>query len=114
MALDTASFDWNRTQRVLGLSWREVAAMLDTTERSLYRWKAGAVEPNPAHLRRLRALQDLTGLLDRFFGSREEVRSWLAAPVPALGGRPPIELLRRGRVEEVQEVLGRLAYGVYA
>lgn len=114
MALDTTSFDWTRAQRVLGMSWREIAAMLDTTERSLYRWKAGSADPNPSHLRRLRALQDLTALLDRFFQTPAEVRGWLEAPVPALGERAPIDLLRRGRVEEVQEVLGRLAYGVFA
>ena len=98
----------------LNFTWRELAEVLDTTERSVYRWKAGDADPGPANLRRIDALLDLIALLDRTFGSAAEARAWLSSKVPALGNRSPLELLKRGRVEEVQETLGRLAHGVFA
>src|SRR5919106_810395 len=109
----TSSYDWEQTHRVLPFSWREIAAMLDTTERSLYRWKSGAAAPSPPNVRRLDALQDLARLLDETFGSPARIRAWLETRLPALGNRTPLELLRRGRVEEVQETLGRVVHGVY-
>ncbi len=111
----TAALDvrLEKAHEALNLTWRDLADLLETTERSVYRWKAGEVEPTPAKLRRIEALLDLIDLLEQTFGSPDEARAWLASKVPALGDRPPVELLRRGRVEEVRETLGRLMHGVF-
>jgi putative toxin-antitoxin system antitoxin component (TIGR02293 family) len=103
-----------RAHQHLNLTWRDLAEILDTTERSVYRWKAGNVDPGPTNLRRIHALLDLITLLDQTFGSASEARAWLTSKVPALGNRSPLELLKRGRVEEVQEILGRAAHGIFA
>jgi putative toxin-antitoxin system antitoxin component (TIGR02293 family) len=114
MAQLALAADLQRAHQSFNLTWRDLADVLSTTERSIYRWKAGASEPAPAVFRRIRALVDLLDLLTATFGSADEARAWLATPLPALANRRPLELLRRGRIEEVQEVLGRIAHGVYA
>ncbi|HEY7462728.1 MAG TPA: antitoxin Xre/MbcA/ParS toxin-binding domain-containing protein [Gemmatimonadota bacterium] len=103
-----------KAHQALDLTWRDLADSLDTTERSVYRWKAGDVAPGPATRRRIEALLDLIDLLEQTFDSPEEARAWLGSRVPALDNRSPFELLKRGRIDEVRETLGRLAHGVFA
>ena len=48
------------------------------------------------------------------FGSQSEAEKWLTAPAMALHQRRPVDLLSSpAGVEMVEQLLGRLEYGVY-
>ena len=48
-------------------------------------------------------------------GSQEEASRWLDTPNRALGGRTPLELLDTDLgSRQVEDVLGRIAHGVYS
>ena len=50
----------------------------------------------------------------RIFGSQSEAEKWLTAPAVALDQRRPVDLLSSpAGVEMVEQLLGRLEYGVY-
>jgi putative toxin-antitoxin system antitoxin component (TIGR02293 family) len=49
------------------------------------------------------------------FGDPEKAELWLRRPNRALGGRTPIDLLEtESGAEAVEQVLGRLAYGLFS
>jgi putative toxin-antitoxin system antitoxin component (TIGR02293 family) len=48
------------------------------------------------------------------FGSRDKANAWMRHPNRALGGKAPLALLRTGSgAQLVEDVLTRIAYGVY-
>ena len=49
----------------------------------------------------------------RTFGSEEKAHSWLTSRCGALNHQIPLELLKAGRYNAVDEELGRIDYGVY-
>jgi hypothetical protein len=42
------------------------------------------------------------------------LRTWLRAPAFGLGGRLPMNMLEEGGLEELKDLIGRIAYGVYS
>ena len=57
----------------------------------------------------------LFSLATETLGTEEKARTWLARPNRALGGKAPLELARRSSGSLlVEQVLGRLAHGVYS
>lgn len=68
----------------------------------------------PEQSDRIARLARLFSLAEETLGSREKARAWMDRPNRALGGKRPIELARRSSGSMlVEQVLGRLAYGVY-
>lgn len=64
---------------------------------------------------RLARLARLFSLAEETLGSREKARAWMDRPNRALGGKKPIELARRSSGSLlIEQVLGRLAHGVYS
>ena len=49
------------------------------------------------------------------FGSQEKARKWFETPLPALGGKTPLECVKtESGTREVENVLGRIAHGVFS
>ena len=48
------------------------------------------------------------------FGRTDLVRAWLDDSIPALKDRRPIDLLKLGKLREVDDAIGRLEHGVFA
>jgi putative toxin-antitoxin system antitoxin component (TIGR02293 family) len=68
----------------------------------------------PEQSDRLARLARLLSLAEETLGSKEKARAWMDRPNRALGGKRPLELARRSSGSLlVEQVLGRLAYGVY-
>lgn len=101
-----------RTKQALCLTWSEISRILDTTERTIHRWRAGESNPFPSFQRRLDCMNDLLDLMNEIFKKPEHCREWLHKKIPALHNRSPIEMLKAGRIQEVREVLGRAADGI--
>lgn len=101
---------------ILGLTDFELAALLDLSPRTLHRL---AKEPD-GHLSlsvgdRLYRLVRVLEQAEEAFPDPERIRQWLREPQFGLGGEVPLHLLRTELgAQMVQELLGRIAYGVYS
>jgi uncharacterized protein (DUF2384 family) len=90
--------DFSTTEigRVLGVSWRTV-----------YRWRSvtSGHSPQPRHLERLDQLRRLRSIIETRFTSAAGVATWLHSVAPRLGYRTPREVLLRGELDQVIELL---------
>lgn len=102
-----------RIERDLGLSASEIAAALETTPRTLERWRADSTHPQRETRRRLALLLALDRHLHETFEDPEASRTWLRAPSPYLGGLTPTDALRAGRADRVEAALEALDSGVF-
>lgn len=94
----------------LSIGESEIALALGISARSLNRWSSGESYPqreSRAHLARLLALSER---LEEVFG--EDADEWIEADSRYLGGLKPIEALRAGRIDRVEDALEALDSGV--
>jgi uncharacterized protein (DUF2384 family) len=61
----------------------------------------------------LEALSQISYLLDEAFEIREDGLTWLYTPVPLLKGRCPIDLMRKGELDQVLSVLAGQYSGAF-
>ena len=88
-----------------GLNYEDIASAMDVTRRMLLRYRKQKNTPSPKVRDRLEALRQISYLLDEVFTSREDGLRWLYTHVPLLQGRRPIDLMRKGELDEVLLVL---------
>lgn len=88
-----------------GLNYGDLASALDVTRRMLLRYRNEMNTPSPKVRDRMEALRQISHLLDEVFTDREDGLEWLYTPVPLLQGRRPVDLMRRGELDEVLSVL---------
>jgi transcriptional regulator with XRE-family HTH domain len=95
-----------------GLSGTDIANIADVSKATVSRWKSGAVKPQPSTQLVLSDLHYVVGRLREYY-SADEIRTWLYARHPQLGGKRAIDLINQNRSEEVLRVLDRLDADVY-
>lgn len=95
-----------------GVRSREIAELLDTTPQTVSRWQQGRVDPQPAKLHQLLALEWLTTQLAEFY-EPGDARLWLYSPHKLLGGRRPAELIAAGDIDSVLTLIDQLRDGAY-
>lgn len=88
----------------------EVALALGISTRSLNRWRSGEAHPQRESRMRLARLLTLAEYLEEAFG--ENANEWLKSDNHYLGGLKPIEALRAGRIDRVEDALEALNSGV--
>lgn len=88
----------------------DVALALGISQRSLHRWSSGESHPQRASRTNLARLVALLEHLQETFG--EDADEWLEADSRYLGGLKPIEALRAGRIDRVEDALEVLDSGV--
>lgn len=95
-----------------GLKGTDIANIADVSEATVSRWSKGTASPHP-HTQLV--LSDLHYIVNRLrdYYSRDEVRVWLFARHPQLGGERAIDLINAGRSEEVLDILERLDAGAF-
>ena len=77
------------------------------------RKKEGVLRPDESD--RLLRLGRITSLTEEVLGTREKAAGWLKDPNRALGGSRPLDRLDTDLgVQEVEQILGRIAHGVYS
>lgn len=112
-----------------GLTVEEVSVLtagLDITEKHLarvaglststlaIRKKAGRFKPVESE-RILRVDRIFKRAMEVFNRDRERVKRWMKSPAKALGNVPPIDFLETDiGAREVENLLGRIEYGVYS
>lgn len=95
-----------------GLSGTDIANITDVSKATVSRWKSGAVRPQPGTQLVLSDLHYVVGRLREYY-TADEIRTWLCARHPQLGGARAIDLINQNRSEDVLRVLDRLDTDVY-
>jgi putative toxin-antitoxin system antitoxin component (TIGR02293 family) len=101
-------------QNKIDLPLEQLAAKLSISRSTLQRRKsAGRLSPDESDkaIRFSRLLRQATVL----FGSTEKARAWLKYPQYGLGGAVPLDYAStEAGAREVENLLGRIKYGVYS
>jgi putative toxin-antitoxin system antitoxin component (TIGR02293 family) len=101
-------------QSTLHLPFEQLAAKLAISRSTLQRRKAaGRLSPDESDkvIRFTRLLRQAADL----FGSVEKGRAWLKFPQYGLGGAVPLDYAKtEAGAREVENLLGRIKYGVYS
>lgn len=95
----------------LGLTDNEIASALDTSPRTIARWRAGKTYPQREARERLNALIALEERLQENFTNVEAIRHWMRDESRYLGGLTPAEVVRAGRIDRAEASLGALEWG---
>lgn len=90
----------------------DIANVTDVSKATVSRWKSGDVKPHPRHELILADLHYVVSRLGDFYAS-DEIRTWLYARHPQLGGERAIDLIHDDRTVEVLAVLDRLDNEVF-
>lgn len=97
----------------LGLDERLLASSLAVNPKTLQRWAQGTAQPNEAAVRALEKIEAICRLAERLL-SKESRRAWFLAANETLGGERPADVLSRGELDQVKNVLGMLEWGIFS
>ena len=105
--------EFRALQGLLGLTPEELARLLGISRSTMLRRKrAGRLDTSESD--RVVRLARLFSQACEILGGEEVARQWLTQPARGLGHVPPLELAETETgAREVENLLGRLAYGVY-
>ncbi|HEY5552426.1 MAG TPA: hypothetical protein VIK52_11090 [Opitutaceae bacterium] len=94
------------------LKGSDVANIADVSPATVSRWTAGKAFPHP---RTQLVISDLRYVVDRLaeFYSPDETRIWLYSKHRLLNGERAIDLIHRGRADEVLAVIESLDEGTF-
>lgn len=103
-----------KLQQALELPLDKIASALGMSRATLHRRKRqGKIDA--AESERLARFQRLLDRATNVFGTADDARHWLTSPQRALGGAVPIDFARSEiGAREVEDLLGRLEFGVYS
>ena len=100
------------TLKLLDLRADQLALVLAQGERTFSRRATSRKALPPAEADRLYRLLRIADLAAEMIGDADKARRWLLRPVPALGGRTPLNMLRtEAGTAQVERVLYTIAYG---
>jgi putative toxin-antitoxin system antitoxin component (TIGR02293 family) len=101
-------------QASLAVPMAKLAPMLGISKATLHRRKAGG-RLGPAESDRVVRFARLMGKAVEVLESEENARQWLTSPQFGLGGATPLEYAETEvGAREVEDLLGRIEYGVYS
>lgn len=94
------------------ISIETLARFLNTSTRTVMRWKKEGVKPSIQHRERLEKLAYIDRRLRQAL-KPEAIERWLHAYNDSLGGKRPIDLLARGQYNKVLSAIAQLEEGVF-
>jgi putative toxin-antitoxin system antitoxin component (TIGR02293 family) len=93
----------------------DIARLLGIGEATLRRARVSGAPLDPATGDRLYRLSKVIAVAEEVLENADNAMAWLRRPQPALGGQVPLELLvTQAGADEVETLLRRIDYGVYA
>jgi hypothetical protein len=95
-----------------GLRGTDIANITDVSKATVSRWKSGDIKPQPKNELILSDLYYIVGRLNEYYAP-DEVRAWLYARHPQLGGERAMDLIHNDRALDVLAVIDRLDNDVY-
>jgi len=101
---------------LLGATQKEMAGLLGINIRTLNRNRQSGARMDPGASDRAYRVARILALATEVLEDEEAARRWLHEPQMALGGETPLHLVALGGSgpEEVEELLMRMEYGIYA
>ena len=96
-----------RLQESGGLKGTDIANFAGVSKATVSRWGKGQKSPHPQTQLIMSDLAYVVFRLGAYYG-QEEVRAWLYARHPQLGGERAIDLVHNQRTEDVIAILDRL------
>jgi putative toxin-antitoxin system antitoxin component (TIGR02293 family) len=91
----------------------DLAAALQVDRRTIQRYRNEDSVPTRKVRERLARLREISILLEEVFQTSEGAITWLYTRVPLLKGRRPIDLMRRGKLDEVITALETYQSGAF-
>lgn len=102
-------------QTCLAVPADKLAPMLGISKATFHRRKGGVAKLPPAVSDRVVRYARLLGQALQVFGDLDSAKQWLGAPQLGLGGAVPLDYARSEvGAREVENLLGRIEYGVYS
>jgi putative toxin-antitoxin system antitoxin component (TIGR02293 family) len=99
----------------LGLPAEKLASMLGISKATFHRKRGDASKLTPAVSDRVVRYASLLGQAFKVFEDFESAKQWLNAPQFGLGGAAPLEYAKTEiGARDVENLLGRIEYGVYS
>jgi putative toxin-antitoxin system antitoxin component (TIGR02293 family) len=104
-----------RVKQSLGLTDAEMASTLGMSPKTIGRLRSGRSRLPAVTSDRLYRLARIYSLAKDVFEADDAAREWLRRPQTGLGNRVPLELMTTEvGAREVEDLLGRIEYGVLA
>jgi hypothetical protein len=97
----------------LGISYDELAQVLGTDRKTVYRWLTEESFPQAHNRERLDELEALVDRLDETFQTQAGSATWVHARSGYFGDLRPVDALLRGRIDAVHAALEALDSGVF-
>ena len=102
-------------QTSLAVPADRLAPMLGISKATFHRSKGAGSKLNPAVSDRIVRFAKLLGKAVKVFGDLEDAKQWLNSPQFGLGGAVPLDYAKTEiGAREVENLLGRIEYGVYS
>jgi len=97
----------------VGIDIKILSSCLAVNPKTIQRWREGIAEPGESALRSLEKLETVYQLAARLL-RKDSWKAWFHSPNHTLGEESPVDLLSRGEVDQVKNVLGMLEWGIYS
>ena len=97
----------------LRLTDADLAGAVQSSPRTIERWRAQTTFPQHEARRRLDALDALAERLRGSLDTPEAINAWMHSDNGYLGGLKPIEALRAGRIDRVEAAIEALDSGIF-
>ncbi len=102
-----------RMKESLKLTEQELSDILGVSPRTLIRYKEKGKRFSPVESDRAYRYAKIFAYAANVFGGEEGAREWLHIPQMGLGGRIPLDMMKtEAGAQEVEDLLGRIEYGV--
>jgi putative toxin-antitoxin system antitoxin component (TIGR02293 family) len=102
-------------QTSLAVPTEKLATMIGISKATIHRLKGAGDRLGLAESDRVVRFARLFGRAVKVFGDREEAKRWLNSPQFGLGGAVPLDYAKTEvGAREVENLLGRIEYGVYS
>jgi hypothetical protein len=106
-----ADLDVRVLRRAFGLNRPEFGRLLGYSERMLAMWETDGGKPNAVARRRYHELQRLFEELSRIIRPKH-IPEWLDTPNRSFKGLKPVEVIERGRVDWLWQMIYESKYGI--
>jgi DNA-binding transcriptional regulator YiaG len=99
-----------KVRKELGLSRREFSRLTGYSERAVVNWESGRTPDEPA-LRRIREINRLRARLSQVV-KPEFIAEWLSTPNDEFDGLKPLEVIERGEIDRLWDMIFYLESGI--
>jgi transcriptional regulator with XRE-family HTH domain len=99
-----------KVRKELGLSRREFSRLTGYSERAIVNWESGRTPDEPA-LRRIREIDRFRARLSHVV-KPEFIAEWLSTPNDEFDGLKPLEVIERGEIDRLWDMIFYLESGI--